>query len=194
MTGSRPADRRTAYYSHLPPGHYTFTVMGANSDGIWNHDRRQPGDHRRPAVLADVVVLRAGRAERRRSVAGGIVWGVWTYRVAQLRRTGKLQEAFARQLIASQEAERARIAGELHDSLGQHLVIIRNWSVLGAQQLDPGAPAQAKLDLITTTASQAIAEVREIAHNLGPYHLERLGLAGPLADMIRRVAEPRRSA
>ena len=50
-------DRRTAYYSHLPPGHYTFTVMGANSDGIWNHDRRQHGDHRRPAVLADLVVL-----------------------------------------------------------------------------------------------------------------------------------------
>ena len=43
--------------------------------------------------------------------------------------------------------------------------------------------------MITTTASQAIAEVREIAYNLGPYHLERLGLAGTLTDMIRRVAE-----
>ena len=29
-------DRRTAYYSHLPPGRYTFTVTGANSDGVWN--------------------------------------------------------------------------------------------------------------------------------------------------------------
>lgn len=27
--------RRTAYYSHLPPGHYTFRVIAANSDGVW---------------------------------------------------------------------------------------------------------------------------------------------------------------
>ena len=29
-------NRRTAYYSHVPPGQYTFTVIAANSDGVWN--------------------------------------------------------------------------------------------------------------------------------------------------------------
>src|SRR4030095_10744565 len=29
-------ERRTAYYSHVPPGEYTFRVIAANSDGIWN--------------------------------------------------------------------------------------------------------------------------------------------------------------
>jgi signal transduction histidine kinase/ligand-binding sensor domain-containing protein len=28
--------RRTAYYTHLPPGDYRFAVRAANSDGIWN--------------------------------------------------------------------------------------------------------------------------------------------------------------
>ncbi len=28
--------RRTAYYSHLPPGTYTFHVIADNSDGVWN--------------------------------------------------------------------------------------------------------------------------------------------------------------
>jgi diguanylate cyclase (GGDEF)-like protein len=28
--------RRTAYYSYLPSGHYTFRVIAANSDGVWN--------------------------------------------------------------------------------------------------------------------------------------------------------------
>jgi len=28
--------RRTAYYTHLPPGTYTFKVIAANSDGLWN--------------------------------------------------------------------------------------------------------------------------------------------------------------
>src|SRR4030095_16572902 len=139
-------DRRTAYYSHLPPGHYTFTVMGANSDGLWNQSGASLAITVVPPFwqtwwftgLAGLTVVAA---------AAVVIRGAWTYRVAQLRRTGELQEAFARQLITSQEAERARIAGELHDSLGQHLVIIRNWSQLGAQQLDPRAPAREELDL-----------------------------------------------
>ncbi|MEP1094654.1 MAG: two-component regulator propeller domain-containing protein [Cyclobacteriaceae bacterium] len=28
--------RRTAYYSNLPPGEYTFQVLASNSDGVWN--------------------------------------------------------------------------------------------------------------------------------------------------------------
>jgi serine/threonine protein kinase len=30
--------RRTAYYSHVPPGDYNFIVIGANRDGVWNLD------------------------------------------------------------------------------------------------------------------------------------------------------------
>jgi ligand-binding sensor domain-containing protein/signal transduction histidine kinase/DNA-binding response OmpR family regulator/HPt (histidine-containing phosphotransfer) domain-containing protein len=28
--------RRTAYYTHLPPGAYTFRVIASNNDGVWN--------------------------------------------------------------------------------------------------------------------------------------------------------------
>ena len=28
--------RRTAYYTHLPPGRYAFRVMACNEDGVWN--------------------------------------------------------------------------------------------------------------------------------------------------------------
>src|SRR5260370_7816240 len=28
--------RHTAYYSSLPPGQYTFRVIAANNDGVWN--------------------------------------------------------------------------------------------------------------------------------------------------------------
>jgi signal transduction histidine kinase/ActR/RegA family two-component response regulator/streptogramin lyase len=31
-----PGGRRTAYYTNLPPGSYTFRVKAANSDGVWN--------------------------------------------------------------------------------------------------------------------------------------------------------------
>ena len=28
--------RRTAYYTNLPPGRFTFHVIAANSDGVWS--------------------------------------------------------------------------------------------------------------------------------------------------------------
>ncbi len=31
-------DRRAAYYTNLPPGHYRFRVTAANNDGVWNED------------------------------------------------------------------------------------------------------------------------------------------------------------
>ncbi len=40
------ATRRTAVYSHLPPGTYTFKVLSANSDGVWSPE---------PAVLTVVM-------------------------------------------------------------------------------------------------------------------------------------------
>ena len=41
--------RRTAYYSYLPPGHYVFQVIAANSDGVWN------------TVGVSVKIVREGR-------------------------------------------------------------------------------------------------------------------------------------
>ena len=31
-----PGNRRTAFYTNLPPGRYTFRVIAANGDGVWN--------------------------------------------------------------------------------------------------------------------------------------------------------------
>ncbi len=35
------AGHRTASYSNLKPGHYTFSVLGSDCDGIWNQDERR---------------------------------------------------------------------------------------------------------------------------------------------------------
>jgi signal transduction histidine kinase/ligand-binding sensor domain-containing protein len=176
--------RRTAYFSHLRPGDYTFRVIAANADGVWN----LTGASLRITIVPPfwrtwwfVTLMALG-------VAGTMVV-IWKYRVAQLQRVQIAQAAFARQLIASQEAERKRIAGELHDSLGQSLVIIRNWAMLGASQLENKSPARDELDEINTIASRTINEVREIAYNLGPYHLERLGFENSIRDMASRVAQ-----
>jgi signal transduction histidine kinase len=78
--------------------------------------------------------------------------------------------------MASQEAERKRIAAELHDGLGQHLVLINNLSLMGVQSTDRHADGDPLYDRIAEQTSEAIDELRTISYNLRPYQLDRLGL------------------
>ncbi len=174
--------RRTAYFSHLPPGAYTFKVIADNSEGLWNADG---------AALRIVVLPPFYRTWwfLALSVLSGasLIFAAFKYRINQLEQRQAAQQAFARQLIESQEAERKRIAGELHDGLGQNLLVIKNRALFGLLQPDDAPRAAAQLTDISTTASQALDEVRQIAANLHPYQLDRLGLTKALTTMIRNV-------
>ncbi len=175
--------RRTAYFSNLPPGDYTFKVIADNGDGLWNTEGTSlrvvvlPPFYRTWWFLTLAVLL-----------VGGAVFGVFKYRLRQLEQRQAAQRAFARQLIESQEAERQRIAAELHDSLGQNLLIIKNRALLGQFAAEAEPQFQEQFGQIAASATQSVEEVREIARNLRPYHLDRLGLTEALEDMIEKVA------
>ena len=98
-----------------------------------------------------------------------------------------LQHLTAR-LFMMQDEERQRVAAELHDGLGQSLAIIKNRAQMGMR--NPSDPDQMieQLEEISATASASILEVREIAHNLRPYELDRLGLGAAIESMVERVS------
>ena len=98
------------------------------------------------------------------------------------------REDFARSLIESQESERKRIVGELHDSLEQNLLVIRNYAALALRRMDPQSAASQSVNEILTVSTEAIEEVRTIAANLRPHQLDRLGLTQAVTAMIRNVA------
>lgn len=172
--------RRTAYFSHLAPGEYTFKVIAANSDGVWNNE----GQSLRITVLPPFyrtwwfVLLMVGTLL-------GLATLAYQYRIRQLQTLQRAQQNFSRQLIASQEAERKRIAAELHDSLGQHLVVIKNLALMWLQR-HANDEAQPIRDISATT-SQAISEVKEISYNLRPYQLDRIGLTKAIAALLKKA-------
>ena len=110
-------------------------------------------------------------------------------RVQAIQREQQARAEYTLQLIASQEAERTRIAAELHDSLGQNLLIIKNRAQLALTDNANPADARAQLEGISQLASQAIAEVRQISHDLHPYQLDHLGLTRALEVMIDSAAQ-----
>jgi PAS domain S-box-containing protein len=97
------------------------------------------------------------------------------------------QELAAR-LIRLQEEERRRIAAELHDSLGQSLVIIKNRAMICLRDASALERVTEQLEEISNTATSAIDEVHEIAHNLRPYELDRLGLVKAIEEMVSKAA------
>jgi signal transduction histidine kinase/ligand-binding sensor domain-containing protein len=173
--------RRVAYYTSLPPGTFTFRVTGSNSDGAWNRDG---------ATLAIQVTAPFWMTWWFRGVAGLAVAAaaltVHRARVARLTKEQHVREAFTRHLIESQEAERARVARELHDTLGQSLVLIKSQALLGLGP--PSPPRTEAMTEIAAMATQAIAEVKEIAYDLRPYQLDRLGVTKALEALIARVS------
>ena len=122
-------------------------------------------------------------------LAGGIIWGLAQIRRHELRRERMAQQRFLERLLESQEQERRRIASELHDSLGQNLLIIRNRALLGLEcAADPAAVAE-QFKEISQTALASVEECREIAHNLSTSHLDQLGMTDAIDGMVDRVAD-----
>jgi signal transduction histidine kinase/ligand-binding sensor domain-containing protein len=176
--------RRTAQYAHLPPGHYTFRVIAANADGVWNTTG---------ATLQIIVVPPFWRTWWFTIMVGvtllGIAYAFYRVQISRLQRSHAAQRAFSQQLIELQEGERKRIAAGLHDSLGQNLLIIKNRALLGLQGPGNHDGVRNQLEEISGISSQTLDEVREIAHALHPYQMERLGLTKAIQSMLRNVAD-----
>ena len=90
------------------------------------------------------------------------------------RRKQKMQASFTKDLLKTQENERARIASELHDSVGQKLLMLKNSLTLNKTEKEK------EIDLVRET----IKEVREMSHNLHPFQFEKLGLLASLKNMV----------
>jgi signal transduction histidine kinase len=174
---------RIVRYAHLPPGRYVFRVVGSNADGVWNEEGASLSIRVTPAWW-QTVWFQGGVLAAGVSLAG---LGVRS-RFVRLKRRRAEQDVFARQLLASQEAERKRIAGELHDGIGQTLVVIRNRAQLGLRDGDDPAGARRHMEEILEATGEGIEEVRKVAYNLRPYQLDRLGLTRAIEALVEQAA------
>ncbi len=88
-----------------------------------------------------------------------------------------LQEKFSQELLVSQEEERKRISKDLHDGLGQRLLLIKN-KVHRSQD-----------DETKKLVETAIDEVRAISRNLHPFQLQELGITKAIEYTLNQIDE-----
>ena len=93
----------------------------------------------------------------------------------EAKRRQKMNEEFSQNLINAQEEERTRVARELHDSVGQKLML------LSKQTKKIGNPEMVSL------AGSTLDELRTISKGLHPATLDKFGVTAAIVSMINEV-------
>ncbi len=88
-----------------------------------------------------------------------------------------LQEKFSQELIVSQEGERRRISKDLHDGIGQQLLVIKN------KLIESGDNHTKRM------VDHTIEEVRTISRDLHPFQLQELGITKAIEYTINLIDE-----
>jgi len=174
---------RQALYTNLRPGRYSFQVIAANNDGVWNESGASIAFVIPPAFVQTRWFIAL-------CVACGAlaVWAMIRLRVRQVHR--RLEERMDERLN-----ERTRIARELHDSLLQGFQGLM-FRLQAVRQLLPERPVDAAqfLDSAMQVGDQAISEGRDTVQNLRSSFFDDRDLATSLsalgAEMGRGIDPP----
>jgi signal transduction histidine kinase len=157
--------RRSAQYSFVPPGNYTFRVTACNNDGVWNEETASvalkvlPHFYEAWWFWPGVALVAAA------SVAVAV-------RQVVVRRLHRQLEELERQRAV--ERDRARIAKDIHDDLGAGLTQITLLSELARRE--PPAQAGAHLERISDSARRLTRTIDEIVWAVDPQHDTLSGL------------------
>ncbi len=143
------------------------------------------GEAREPLPMAELQLVSAAAQQLGLSLENARL-----YEEAQAREG--LLGRLLRQVVGAQEAERQRIARELHDATGQSLAAIS----LGLRGVETvlardGSPAVAPVQELGSYSAQALGELRQIIADLRPSHLDDLGLVPALRWYLQKYSERR---
>lgn len=126
--------------------------------------------------------LRAEAAEyRARSVAAEAA----KMQAENERREREAQEMFSHRLLASQEEERSRLAYELHDTLAQDLIVVKNRLLMALEEADGRDHVQEGINAVTAS----LEGVRRMSRDLRPFQIDEYGISSALRGMLKRLDE-----
>ncbi|MGJ7033107.1 ligand-binding sensor domain-containing protein [Niabella hirudinis] len=151
-----PGSRNEVTYTNLSPGTYTFYVMGANTDGVWNE---------KPISMKIVVLPRWYQTFLFKvtllSLFAAALYAFYRYRLKQGLKLEKL---------------RNRIARDLHDEIGSNLSSISLYAASAKKITAGNEKAETILSKINIGTSEMMEAISDIvwAVNTGSDHFDEL--------------------
>jgi two-component system sensor histidine kinase UhpB len=105
------------------------------------------------------------------------------------RRVVALHRTYAQRLLAAQEAERARVAREVHDDAIQRLAMLRHELQEFGRSVPGLSPGQAhRLGGVVGEVEDLTVRLRQLAHELHPTVIEHVGLVPAIEQLAGEVA------
>lgn len=102
----------------------------------------------------------------------------------------KTERRFLTAIIQTEEAERTRIAKDLHDGMGPLLSAVK----MSVSTLEHLATDQQSLTIIrnaTETVDEALRSLRDISDHLSPHVLANFGMIRALSNYVQKIAQTR---
>jgi two-component system NarL family sensor kinase len=156
-----PGGRRLLFEAYLREG-----ALSADSRRVWRDVV--------PVLLGMLVVLWLAQVPLARSLA------------SRLRRGQREREALLRHAVTASEAERRRLAADLHDGAVQDLAAI-SYALAGAQERVDDPEVAAVLEVSGQEVRTVIRRLRTLLVELYPDDLHRQGLEAALSDLLAGV-------
>jgi PAS domain S-box-containing protein len=124
-----------------------------------------------------------------RDEQGNVVkWYGVSIDIQERKQAEEILQTFSQRLIETQEAERRRIAREMHDEIGQALTAIKI-NLQAVQHSAGRSPLAQQLNESTGIVDRALQQVRDLSLNLRPSLLDDLGLIAALRWYVDREAQ-----
>jgi ligand-binding sensor domain-containing protein/signal transduction histidine kinase len=165
--------RRTAFYTNIPPGSYTFRVIASNNDGIWNVTGAafefvlEPHFYQTPWFYALGIVA-------------FIAIAVGAYRL----RIGQMRAQFEAVL-----EERNRISREIHDTLTQDFTgVVLQLEAAEMTMQNPSEETKELIDRAREIARAGLIESRRFVRELRPAALEIANFPEAVLHVAKQAA------
>jgi signal transduction histidine kinase len=165
--------RRTAYYTNIPVGTYTFRVIACNNDGLWN-----------PTGASFLFTLTPHFYQTSWFYSlclAGIVAGVFAIYRLRIRQVKAQFEAVLQ--------ERNRISREIHDTLTQDFTaVILHLEAAEMTLQDSSEETRNLLNYARNLARSGLVESRRFVRELRPAVLEKGNLTDAILDVAQQTA------
>ncbi len=172
-------DQPEILLASLHPGVYRIEFKGSNNNGVWSEQT---------AVLTIKVLSPFWATWWFRSLIGftlmSFIIFYFLMRIRRLNNEKLIHQRYTHQLITTQEDERIKVAKEIHDSVGQNLIVLKN--LISIYKNEHSADNE-DLRKISEIIGETIDEVRSISSELHPHQLYRLGFKIAVEAMMRKI-------